>query len=143
MKDNNWSCLPAAFAKCMNFSLQELLKYIGHDGSAIVWPGYPSPLDKRGFHIQEVLHAVHMLGWSAMPLGPNPTLSNGRGPYIQIEDEFYDKAKHKLGVHLGVSDSGINHAVAHIPLCGFWCPSQETWIKSFNTREVWLMNKCS
>ncbi len=140
---NNWSCLPAAFAKGMGTTLDYMTELIGHDGSQIVWPGYPPPTDRRSFHIQEILHAVAMMSWSAMPVGPNPRLSNGRGPYIEIKDEFFEKAKLRLGVHLGVTDTGINHAVTYIPLCGFWCPSQEKWIKTFHTKEIWLLNKCS
>lgn len=140
---NNWSCLPAAFAKCIGISLKEMIRYIGHDGGAVAWPSYPSPLNRRGFHIQEILHVVHMLEFSAMPVGPNPRLSNGPGPYMQIKDELFDKAKLKLGVHLGVTDAGINHAVAFLPTAGFWCPSRGDWIDSFHTREIWLVNKCS
>ena len=139
---NNWSCLPSAFAMCMGTTLQMMCKLIGHDGSAIAWPGYPGPLDRRGFHIQEILHACHKLNYSVMPVQLNPTLSNGRGPSIQIEDEFFNSAKKKLGVHLGPTDTGINHAVAYIPLAGFWCPNRG-YIDSFHSREIWLVNKCT
>ncbi len=141
-KLNNWSCLPKAFAWCMGVSLARMVKLMGHDGSDIVWPSSPSPLDRRGFHIQEILYAVHKLNYSAMPIGLNPTLSNGRGPSIQIEDKFFEAAKTKLGVHLGVTDTGINHAVGYTPLAGFWCPNRG-YIDSFNTREIWLVHKCT
>lgn len=142
MKDNNWSCLPKAFAKCMGVSLERMVKLIGHDGSAIEWPNSPSPLDRRGFHIQEILQAVHKMNYSAMPVGLNPTITNGIGPTIAIKDTFFNEAKHKLAVHLGSGDSDINHAVAYIPLAGFWCPNHG-YIATFNTREIWLVNKCT
>ena len=142
MKDNNWSCLPSAFAMCMGVNLQRLIELIGHDGSAIAWPDYPEPLCRRGFHIQEILYAIHKLNFSAMPVQLNPTLSNGRGPSIQIPDRFFQNASIKMGVHLGPSDTGINHAVAYIPGAGFWCPNRK-WIGSFHSREIWLVHKCT
>ena len=141
-KLNNWSCLPAAFAYCMGLTLKDLVELIGHDGSEIVWPDAPSPLDRRGFHMQEITNALQKMCYSAMPVGRGPTLTNGHGPAIDVEDEFFEYAKTLLGVHLGVSDTGINHAVAYIPFKGFWCPNQGA-IASFNTKEIWLVNKCS
>lgn len=140
---NNWSCLPSAFGICMGVTLEKMIELIGHDGSAEIWPRDPSPLNRRGFHIQEILHACYKLNYFAMPVALNPTLSNDRGPAIQIHDTFFEDAKTKLGVHLGISDAGINHAVAHIPVAGFWCPSRREYIASFDTREVWLVHKCT
>ncbi len=139
---NNWSCLPMAFAHCMGVTVERMIELMGHDGSTIVWPHDPSPLNRRAFHIQEILYAVYKLNYSAMPVQLNPTLSNGRSPSIQIEDNFFNNAKYQLGVHLGTTDSGINHAVAYDPLAGFWCPDRG-YIASFNSREIWLLNKCT
>lgn len=139
---NNWSCLPAAFAHCMGVSLERMIELIGHDGSQVIWPDQPSPLNRRGFHIQEILSVVHLLNYSSMPVQLNPTLSNGYGPSIQISDTFFEAAKSWLGVHLGPSDTGINHAVAYIPYKGFWYPDRG-YIANFNSREIWLVHKCT
>jgi hypothetical protein len=126
----------------MGVSFDTIIDRIGHDGSAIAWPAQPEPLCRRAFHIQEILYAAHQLGFSVMPVQLNPTITNGYGPSTAIEDKFFERAKTMKGVHLGTTDNGINHAVAHYPAVGFWCPNRG-FISSFNTREVWLVNKCS
>ncbi len=142
MKDNNWSCLPKSFAMCMGVSLERMCELMGHDGSDIVWPDQPEPLCRRAFHIQEILYAIHKLNYSAMPVQLNPTITNGYGPSLAIRDRFFREAKYKLAVHMGITDTGINHAVAYIPLAGFCCPNQG-FIKNFDSREIWLVNKCT
>lgn len=54
-KKNSWSCLPIAFATALNIPTEAILIWLGHDGSEVVLAGLPEPLNRRGFHPQELI----------------------------------------------------------------------------------------
>lgn len=61
---NGWSCLPTAFACCLDVPVSEIFDWLGHDGSEILWPELPEPGCRYGFHIQEMQEyclAIHRL----------------------------------------------------------------------------------
>jgi hypothetical protein len=90
---------------------EEIIKRIGHDGSAIIWPDLPEPQRRRAFHIQECINAVS-LEWAVTPfellgrLTPNGVLIS------EIHFE-YPQLDTWTGVALGLGKvSGNQHAVA-------------------------------
>lgn len=52
---NAWSCLPAAFATALGVPIEAVIGIIGHDGSEITHAGLPEPMNRRGFHPQELI----------------------------------------------------------------------------------------
>ncbi len=52
---NAWSCLPTAFAIALDVPVETLIALIGHDGSEVTHAGLPEPLNRRGFHPQELI----------------------------------------------------------------------------------------
>ena len=52
---NSWSCLPAAFATALEVPLEAVIGIVGHDGSEITHAGLPEPMNRRGFHPQELI----------------------------------------------------------------------------------------
>lgn len=64
-RSNAWSCLPASFSMALGISLEEMIRYIGHDGSKHVFENSKYPL---GFHIQECIDVADTLGYSCTPI---------------------------------------------------------------------------
>ena len=70
--DNNWSCLPKAFALALEVDFANLIRKVGHDGSEIVRPELPEPYCRRSFHIQEMIDYTTWLGYSVTPIEAFP-----------------------------------------------------------------------
>jgi hypothetical protein len=83
IQPNRWSCLPTAFAMAMNIPVGEILTYIGHDGSEIIWPDLPEPKCRRAFHPQEIIMFAFVRGWAAIHFELNP-----QSVIIDLEEEF-------------------------------------------------------
>jgi hypothetical protein len=54
--------------------VQELIEEIGHDGSAIVFPGLEEPMCRRGFHSQELIHAAWNRGFTCTRIELMPVI---------------------------------------------------------------------
>lgn len=52
---NSWSCLLTAFSIALQVPIENLINMIGHDGSEVTHAGLPEPLNRRGFHPQELI----------------------------------------------------------------------------------------
>ena len=63
----------------MDMPVEELCKFVGHDGSQVVCPHLPDPAKRRGHHIQEIILACMRLGKSITPLEYQPVLENSDG----------------------------------------------------------------
>lgn len=61
-KPYRWGCLPTAFANTLCVSYDTLITIVGHDGSEIIRPDKEEPLNRRGFHPQELVDAVLKMG---------------------------------------------------------------------------------
>lgn len=78
---NAWSCLPTAFAIALEVPVQQVIADIGHDGSEIIFDGYPEPLCRRGFHTSELIDyclVIHGLYVSLIPLAVRLWTSDNR-----------------------------------------------------------------
>lgn len=116
-QNNKWSCLPTAFAMCMDIDVDELIKMIGHDGSEIVWPQYPDPYCRRSFHPQEIFYAAITLAYSIMEIQEQPIMS----PFTGAEPFKIDCGKMPMNlmccrvVLIGNNPGRYNHAIAYDP----------------------------
>ena len=93
-------------------TLEQILSFVGHDGSEIWFPEFPEPLCRRSFHIQEMIHFALQRNFLVVPLEPIP-ISQARDkwkplPEIDIR-EFLHKNK---GVLTGETITGAKHAIA-------------------------------
>jgi hypothetical protein len=59
---NGWSCLPTAFATAIRVPLNDVLTFVGHDGSEIIYDHLSDPDSRRGFHYQEMIKMCLKLG---------------------------------------------------------------------------------
>jgi hypothetical protein len=73
---NKWTCLPTSVAMLMNVSLDDIFKYLGHDGSDIVWPHLSDPQNRRAFHIQEMIDFALEGNYLLTPIEQNPMFAN-------------------------------------------------------------------
>jgi len=83
IQPNRWSCLPTAFAMAMGEPVKDIMDYLGHDGSEIIWPDLPEPKCRRAFHPQEIVMFAFMRGWAAIHFELNP-----QSVIIDLEEEF-------------------------------------------------------
>jgi hypothetical protein len=68
VKPEPWLCMATSFAMALDVPVREFIARMGHDGSKIVFPEYPEPLNRAGHHIQECIHAALMLGYFTTPI---------------------------------------------------------------------------
>lgn len=113
---NRWSCLPTAFAMALSVPLVWLIKQVGHDGSQILYPDSEEPMNRRCFHIQEMIDIAYKHGYSVMPIEAKPRLGKLE-QNIDIGDETknVNRLIRYLTDNIGVITGKINnkkHAVA-------------------------------
>jgi len=69
---NDWNCIIAVTAMLLDTTIQELITKIGHDGSEVVFPELEGPMQRRGFHIQEIIPIVLEYGYAMVPIEMEP-----------------------------------------------------------------------
>src|SRR5688572_18522714 len=97
VKPNPWSCSITAFAMAIDRPVQELVDLIGHDGSEVVFKGYPEPTNRRGFHFQECIEACLHLGFAVTPIELFPVLqstANSKGYFRSFNVYFGPEKDH-------------------------------------------------
>ena len=113
---NKWSCLPTAFAQLLNIGIKELIDFIGHDGSEIIFPDdlRGDPYTRRSFNIQEIIDFVLQDGIYTVTEITEP-LESFNGGTLHIFDERPERIPHYMsmfsGVLLGMSQNDVPHAV--------------------------------
>ena len=122
IQPNLWSCLPTAFAMVMDYPVSVIIQSLGHDGSKIIplWEHLPSPRNRQGFHIQELIRLAVKAGWAVTPIEAEPTSEvDGKlmplGLYVpNLSEMFVERwMLGTTGVVTGQAiASGMRHAVA-------------------------------
>lgn len=119
-KPNRWSCILTAFAMTLDLSNEDLTSLVGHDGSQIIFANLPEPACRRGFHIQELIHAAICLTRTVTPYELVPAIApTGYNPALLGHSigSTYRKAffEHLIDTERGVITGRTlttNHAVA-------------------------------
>lgn len=91
---NAWSCLPTAFAMCLGISVKEVIEGIGHNGSEIIFDGYPEPMCRRGFHTSELIDyclTEHSLFVSLIPLSVRLWTKDNKAYFDLYDNEVIDQ----------------------------------------------------
>lgn len=97
---NNWSCLPRAFANALNISFDNILKYLGHDGSEIIYPNLKDPYRRKGFHWQEFILPCHMNNYALVSVEAVPVIGEKFAVNLGEERMLYFLNRYK-GVLVG------------------------------------------
>lgn len=156
---NSWSCLAASFATVLNLSVEQIVEYVEHDGSEVLWPHLNDPQKRRSFHIQEMIDVAVRFGYSVTPFEAMPR-SRVKGQSSVWNVEMRDGNAYRINKYLGSGKgvlTGLNligkpHAVAwdglkvHDPagrfMNGEWQPySYESHLFQLDT--FWRVSKCS
>ena len=116
---NSWSCVLDAAATVVGCEPEDLIEFIGHDGSEIIYPGLKDPANRKGFHIQEILDAVMRLGYGLIPIEARPVqiILENHTDYYEVPvgvERFYNHLKDHNGIIIGKNPSGLYHAVAWV-----------------------------
>jgi len=117
---NAWSCLPTAFANTLDLDLNAVLGLIGHDGSEITHAGLPEPLNRRGFHPQELIKLCLKGGFyvTRVELYPN-AVATFKVPHtpklydIGGMDWFKENLYNSYGVLECRTTAGVGHAMSY------------------------------
>lgn len=74
---NSWSCLPTAYAMCMDMPLAAIMDMLPHDGSALLRPDSEdsSAKNRIGFLTDELDVIALRCGWAPVTLAVDPRLS--------------------------------------------------------------------
>lgn len=117
---NAWSCLPTAFAIALGASVEAVIATVGHDGSEITHAGLPEPMNRRGFHPQEMIKMCLQDGMSVTPieLAPQAIASRHMSSLSKAFDTGgWDWFKENLFSTTGVIECrtsvGTGHAMAY------------------------------
>lgn len=117
-KPSEWSCILASFAMALRVSPQLLIRFIGHDGSEVVFPHLPEPMCRRGFHIQELVQLAWHLGYNVTPIEVMPVMASTDGKQTLVVGKLEQRLEvanslvsRNEGVITGKGRS-CNHAVA-------------------------------
>jgi hypothetical protein len=115
---NSWSCLPAAIASVMEWSLEDLITQIGHDGSEITHAGLPDPLCRRGFHPQEIIKVLIQYEMAVTRIELHPTaVPQMNAGEKQFDTGGWDWYLENLLTSYGIIDCrtsvGTGHAMAY------------------------------
>lgn len=113
---NNWSCLPTAFAIVLNVDVPVIFKYLGHDGSEIIFPERESPYNRKAFHPQELVeYALEKHNRYVVQFDAEICRQNMYGDIKSSSDVrtllYYTESNHEK-VLAGTDSNGKYHAVA-------------------------------
>ncbi len=124
LQPNQYSCAIAATAAALNRTFDEVLKAVGHDGSAILFPGLSEPARRAAIYDEDINVAALRLGFVTMKIAVNPCYPDKDKTkipkYSQVSSWFlFLTEEWKLPVTLTVESErypGLLHCVAYNPL---------------------------
>ncbi len=114
---NRWSCLLTATAMVLETDQVQLMSVVGHDGSMILWPDKPEPLNRKAFHIEELQYAALQFGVILATFVPEFEYAPGGFGYrhqYSFEEPFGKILALLNGILVGsyIGQVGHGHAVA-------------------------------
>jgi hypothetical protein len=121
IQPNTFSCLITSFAIVLGTPVKKLIDEIGHDGSEIWWPNADEPMNKRGFHLQEIVDCCYKRGYTVTTIEPRPVLhspelnqSKEIVLLIDIHKRLSNYMSGNIGVLTGLNSCNNRHAIAWI-----------------------------
>jgi len=133
---NKWSCLLVSFAQILDVDFKELINYIGHNGSELLFPDDPrgDPYTRRSFNVQEIIDYVLNETLYSVTEICEPVIScNG----LNIHERPMDVQRLRNymtifdGVLLGTAQTGNPHAISIYQGIGYdtngMCYSKLDW----------------
>jgi hypothetical protein len=140
--------MATSFAMVLDTSVEEVFKYTGHDGSAIVFPNLNDPHCRRGHTTYEMVLFALSKGYGVTPLSPRYThesLVSGQQIEVFLDSALINKAYLQTDmVLLGQMPNGDGHAMAwSVDDRIVYCPSGYSYPRETNPMSVELMLLCS
>lgn len=145
---NRWSCLPCSFAYVLDCDLQDIINFVGHDGSDIIFPDLSEPLRRRAFHIQEMLDFCYSKSYVVTPIEARPIGGVDdrhkfllRADYVSRLQSYMGSSK---GVLTGIGKNGTPHAVASkYSTQTIYNPANDDCenIESFGIQTYWMLTR--
>lgn len=139
-------CLLYSAAMVLGVEPKVLKNEIGHSGLKIWWKFEQGNMRYRGHHIQEIIDCCIRRGRSLMLIDYLPNMSPRpgiKGRLIESSDDLINRFKNiiigKLGILIGKSKSGINHACAWDGNKVYDPNGQIYKLNDFNIRECWIL----
>lgn len=126
--------------------VSELCKELGHDGSEILWPGFPEPKCRKCFNINEMVDISRRRGFWVMPIDAFPLSvpQPGSQRHEIWPESFCDfRIKNALSMYNGVLLGEINerrHAICWYEQVAY-CPSRGiiSLDDKFEIETLWAM----
>jgi hypothetical protein len=112
---NNWSCTALSFAMAFDVQVEQIISWLGHDGSGIVDPFVADPRGRQGFHAQECVFFGLACGKSCTPFEVVPVSAVGESLVNLGTDKRLDFANYLLTSGRGVITGKVRqnyHAIA-------------------------------
>ena len=138
---SHWSCLPTAVAMLMDVRVEEIFKYLGHDGSELWWPKLGEKFGRRAFHAQELVNycfskQVAMIHVSA------ELISTPDGEHIQAVSNppFGTYLKYQNGVLCGTTEEGNPHAIAYYGNKKYCPTTGDVYHGVFHARDFYILH---
>lgn len=142
---NKWSCLPTAAAMALEIEVSTVIGWIGHDGSEITHAGMPEPLNRRGFHPQELIEMCLCDNIAVTPIDLFPcAVSSTRVPGVKMFDIRNEDGPTRFTRHLFNSKgwidartrTGLGHALAYEGAKTFATIGEPTQGHTFNIQSL-------
>ncbi len=110
-----YNCLLASAAMVLDVHPDVLTQLIGHDGSEIIFPKLPEPLNKRVFHVQEIIDCAIEYRYAVTEIQAIPCLTpNGKDEYpvkFPNKNRFENHFNDNIGIIVGQTEK-CGHAIA-------------------------------
>lgn len=109
------NCLLAAFSKITQYTTDELIDMIGHNGSEKIFPDLPEPLCRRGFDPREFIFPLYLRGIDVIQIDAYlERYVNDKRYTTDNRTNMFLAMKDNKGVLTGINKRSNYHAVAWI-----------------------------
>lgn len=152
------NCIATAVARLLDIPIQEIVDFVKHDGTDIIFPEQDAPKCFRGFHIQEMVDFCYSRGLALTQIETYSfTAHSDNSPDAEFLDYKYTNNQDRIiryldqndGIIIGLVHCKFYHAVAwknktlltDNPTLGrvIWYPDGRFMIDDIMIREFWLI----
>ena len=90
-KPNRWSCSITTLAMALHLPVERIVEEAEHDGSEIIFPHLAEPMNRRGFHSQELVRIAWQYGFSMTPIELFPRTQSTDGQHVYLVGDKIDR----------------------------------------------------